>query len=90
MGLIVFFAFDSSQPVNAPDDQGLGLGAMLVTAALAPVIALFLWVGGGLAGWVEVLEFLFVAGGGTPGFEPLSTNSDADPAVGGTWRNESQ
>jgi len=45
-GLVIFFAFDGSQPVNAPDDPGLGIGAMLVTVALAPVVAIVL--GGGL------------------------------------------
>lgn len=48
IGLFIFFAFDASQPANAPDDPGLGLGAMLVTAALSPVVALLLWFGGGV------------------------------------------
>jgi nitrate reductase gamma subunit len=45
-GMFVFFTFAGSQPANAPDDPGLGLGAMLVTVAMAPVIAAFLWLGG--------------------------------------------
>jgi len=48
IGLFVFGAFDGSQPPNAPDDPGLGLGAMLVTAALTPVLAALLWLGGGI------------------------------------------
>jgi hypothetical protein len=47
-GIFIFATFAGSQPANAPDDPGLGLGAMLVTAALAPVIASLLWLGGGL------------------------------------------
>jgi hypothetical protein len=48
IGLFVFGAFDGSQPPNAPDDPGLGLGAMLVTAALTPILAALLWLGGGI------------------------------------------
>jgi hypothetical protein len=46
VGIFVFFTFAGSQPTNAPDDPGLGLGAMLVTAATAPAIAMFLYLGG--------------------------------------------
>jgi hypothetical protein len=46
IGLVVFFAFENSVPSNAPNDPGVGLGAMFATALLAPVVALFLWVGG--------------------------------------------
>jgi hypothetical protein len=48
LGLVIFMAFDASQPPNAPSDPGLGIGAMFVTAALTPVLALFLWLGGGI------------------------------------------
>jgi hypothetical protein len=48
IGAAIFLAFDSSQPSNAPDDPGLGLGAMLVTVALLPVVALCLWLGGAI------------------------------------------
>jgi hypothetical protein len=45
-GLTVLLTFENSVPANAPDDPGLGIGAMLVTAALLPVVAGVLWLGG--------------------------------------------
>jgi hypothetical protein len=48
IGLTIFLAFEASVPANAPDDPGVGLGAMLVTAFLVPVVALFLWLGGAI------------------------------------------
>jgi predicted MFS family arabinose efflux permease len=48
VGMFVFFTFAGSQPSNAPDDPGFGLGALLVTAALVVVIAILLWLGGGI------------------------------------------
>jgi hypothetical protein len=47
-GVIIFFVFESSIPANAPDDPGVGLGAMVATVALVPVITLFLWTGGAM------------------------------------------
>jgi hypothetical protein len=46
IALFIFFSFANTEPANAPDDPGLGLGAMLVTAMVAPVLAAFLWLGG--------------------------------------------
>jgi hypothetical protein len=56
LGLVIFVAFENSVPLNAPDDQGVGLGAMLVTALLSPAVALPLWFGGSLGGLVNVLK----------------------------------
>lgn len=48
IGFVMFIAFGASQPTNQPDDPGLGIGAMFVTAALSPIVALLLWFGGGV------------------------------------------
>jgi hypothetical protein len=56
IGLFVFFAFAGSRPANAPDDPGLGLGAMVVTAALLPVLALLLWLGGALGRLISFMR----------------------------------
>lgn len=44
-GFVVFSAFALSQPPNAPDDPGLGLGAALVTAMVGFASALIMWFG---------------------------------------------
>ena len=56
VGLVVFFVFAASQPTNAPDDPGFGLGAMLVTVAIAPPLALFLSFGGGVGRLIRSLR----------------------------------
>jgi hypothetical protein len=56
VGLFVFVAFENSQPANAPDDPGLGLGAMVVTVALLPVLAFLLGMGGGAGRLIRFLK----------------------------------
>jgi hypothetical protein len=56
VGLVVFFVFAGSQPANAPDDPGLGLGAMLVTVAIVPPLALLLSLGGGIGRLIRSLR----------------------------------
>jgi len=56
IGLVMLMAFDGSQPANAPDDPALGLGALLVTAALLPIVALLLWLGEGVGNMVRHLR----------------------------------
>jgi len=39
LGFALLVTFSATQPANGPDDQGLGLGALAITAAIAPILA---------------------------------------------------
>jgi hypothetical protein len=50
---VIFFAFENAVPPNAPDDPGVGLGALVAAVAVSPVIGLLLWSGGGIGALVR-------------------------------------
>ena len=53
LGLFLWGAAGASQPANGQDDQGAGLGAMLVLVACVIPVVLMLYVGGGLGALVR-------------------------------------